>query len=574
MSNKAGATRSGLGADTEDTIFVSIAAYRDPELAATVEDCLAKARRPDRLRFGICWQHGPSELAPDRFADRRFRVLDVDWHESRGPCWARSRIMKLWEGERWYLQLDSHHRFAPDWDAKLLAQAAATGSPKPILSTYPGSFYPENPTDLSDVPPRMDFGGFTRDGLVTLHPDAIADWETSTLPRRARFLAAGFLFAPGSFATDVPYDPYLYFFGEEITLTVRAFTHGYDFYHPGEVILWHEYTRAHQPHHWGDHIPAHGVELEWGKRDARSRKRAQRLLTKPKPGTWGVGMERSLADYEAYAGISFAHRRIQDHTRRHLEPPNPPTDEDWLTGKTNEHTVEITLPTSRLPAAAWQESQFWYVGFHDWEDGEELFRGDAGGQEVRNLLAGTPEYVTLIRKFESATTPTAWMVHPYSASEAWLDPPIRGKLIEDGAGQWKGTVTTESTPATADHESQKAEALRRDADLFDRCPQATPGLSFSETEDGFSVTPAGSETPFLLSSTGVLILELANGRYSVSEIIDVVGETFGLDGPPHAQVLAFLDSASLCGLVHPDTIRRDSGPKRGPRPNRRKRGSK
>jgi hypothetical protein len=219
--------------DTENTIFVSIAAYRDPELAATIEDCLDKARWPDRLRFGICWQHGPGEVPPHRLGDPRFRVLDPDWTKSRGPCWARSRIMKLWQGERWYLQLDSHHRFAPDWDAKLLAQAAATGSPKPILSTYPGSFYPENPTDLSDVPTRMDFGGFTRDGLVILHPDAIADWQTSTAPRRGRFLAAGFLFAPGRFVTDVPYDPYLYFFGEEITLAVRAFTHGYDFFHPG-----------------------------------------------------------------------------------------------------------------------------------------------------------------------------------------------------------------------------------------------------------------------------------------------------------------------------------------------------
>jgi Glycosyltransferase (GlcNAc) len=42
-------------------IFVSIAAYRDPELVPTVRDCLATAAHPDQLRFGICWQHGSED---------------------------------------------------------------------------------------------------------------------------------------------------------------------------------------------------------------------------------------------------------------------------------------------------------------------------------------------------------------------------------------------------------------------------------------------------------------------------------------------------------------------------------
>src|SRR5262249_27589752 len=43
------------------SIFVSIAAYRDPQLVPTIQDCLAKARYPEQLRFGISWQHGPEE---------------------------------------------------------------------------------------------------------------------------------------------------------------------------------------------------------------------------------------------------------------------------------------------------------------------------------------------------------------------------------------------------------------------------------------------------------------------------------------------------------------------------------
>ena len=81
------------------SIFVSIASYRDPQLVPTVEDCLAKARYPEQLRFGICWQHGPEERPLLFASDPRVRLLDVDWRESRGACWARAQIMKLYAGE-------------------------------------------------------------------------------------------------------------------------------------------------------------------------------------------------------------------------------------------------------------------------------------------------------------------------------------------------------------------------------------------------------------------------------------------------------------------------------------------
>src|ERR1700690_729458 len=88
--------------------FVSVAAYRDPELVPTIADCLARARHPGRLRFGISWQHGDEQRLPDWIGGERFRVLDVDWRGSRGTCWARAEIMRLWDGEERYLQLDSH----------------------------------------------------------------------------------------------------------------------------------------------------------------------------------------------------------------------------------------------------------------------------------------------------------------------------------------------------------------------------------------------------------------------------------------------------------------------------------
>jgi hypothetical protein len=88
-----------------------------------------------------------------------------------------------------------------------------------------------------------------------------------------------------------------------------------------------------------------------------------------------------------------------------------------------------------------------------------------------------------------------------------------------------------------------------DADLSDCYPRVARGLTWSETEGGFVVNRAGSSTPFTANGTGVLVLELANGRHSVVEIIHIVQETFALPNAPRVQVTEFLDFASGWGLV-------------------------
>ena len=101
-------------------IFVQIASYRDPELLPTIRDCINKSKYPENLTFGICWQRDENESMSEFENDPRFKVLDYHWSKSKGLCWARSEIQKLWEGEEYTLQLDSHHRFLQDWDVELI----------------------------------------------------------------------------------------------------------------------------------------------------------------------------------------------------------------------------------------------------------------------------------------------------------------------------------------------------------------------------------------------------------------------------------------------------------------------
>jgi hypothetical protein len=403
--------------EANNLIFVSIAAYRDPQLIPTIEDCIVKAKHPERLRFGICWQHDPeSDTLPLR-NDDCFRILAIDWRESRGACWARSEVMKLWRGEDWFLQVDSHCRFAWEWDAKLIDEMKQTESSKPILSTYAAPFTPGGDEVLIEGPLQMAFQGFTEDGIPHMKPMAIANWRNLTRPRRARFLSAGFLFAQGGFVDEIGYDPELYFLGEEAAMTLRAFTSGYDLFHPQETIVWHDYGRPKAPKHWGDHVEESNAGRSWQELDLRSRDKVRKLLAGQPVESYGLGSVRSLEDYEAYAGLLFKLRKVQDYTVRCGEPPNPEAAVDW-TGQIFPWMVRITFDRDGLPVAAFDDPELWYVGVQD-ADHVEIYRRDIPSSQLASLQTAEPKIV-LVCEFESGAVPVSWTVWPVSRSLGWL----------------------------------------------------------------------------------------------------------------------------------------------------------
>ena len=82
-----------------------------------------KAKYPENLRIGIAWQHSLDDIWDnlDQYkSDERFRIIDIDYKNSKGVCWARNAVQGLYDDEKYTLQLDSHHRFAKNWDEILI----------------------------------------------------------------------------------------------------------------------------------------------------------------------------------------------------------------------------------------------------------------------------------------------------------------------------------------------------------------------------------------------------------------------------------------------------------------------
>jgi hypothetical protein len=323
--------------DGPNTIFVQIASYRDSELVPTIIDCIQKAKYPENLRFGICRQFHEMDQFDnvDEFrGDSRFRILDVPWHEALGVCWARSKIQELYDGEKYTLQLDSHHRFVDGWDEQIIEMIGLADSPKPILSTYCPGYDPANFKEWSPAPIKMIPEHFTPSGNIVFRPVYIEEWEKLTKPVPARFVAGGFFFTIGQHCLECKYDPNIYFSGEEDTLSLRSYTLGYDLYHPHRSLIAHNFHTAGRPKHWEDHDKEKHANIlqSWAERNESSYKRVRQVLGEEDSGIdlehFGLGDVRSHLDYEKYAGVDYSERKIHPFAISGFYPPTT-GDSDW-----------------------------------------------------------------------------------------------------------------------------------------------------------------------------------------------------------------------------------------------------
>jgi hypothetical protein len=407
---------------SQPTIFIQIAAYRDPQLQPTIEDCISKAKAPKNLRFCIAWQHAPEDVLPEAyFNDSRFKIIDIPYQESKGACWARNQIQQHYNGETYTLQLDSHHRFVQDWDQQLIDMLEGLrkkGHKKPLLTGYISSFDPDNdPAGRVDAPWKMDFDRFIPEGAIFFLPATIPA-EQRHEPVPSRFYSAHFCFTDGIFCKEVPHDPEYYFHGEEISIAVRAFTWGYDLFHPNKVIAWHEYTRKGRTKQWDD-------DKDWGIRNEKCHLKNRKLFEMDGEvrdidfGIYGFGPVRTLQEYEHYAGISFKKRAIQRETYNHIPPPNPQykTQEEFEASLLHifKHCIDITY--TQVPE---KDYEFWVVAFHDEKD-DTLYRKDAHIDEINNMMQDSDGYCKIWRDFQTTSKPKYWVVWPYSKSKGWCD---------------------------------------------------------------------------------------------------------------------------------------------------------
>jgi hypothetical protein len=390
-------------------IFVQIASYRDPELLPTIRDCINKSKYPENLTFGICWQRDETESMEEFTNDERFKILDYHWTESKGLCWARSEIQKLWEGEEYTMQLDSHHRFLQDWDVELIDMMNMVESEKPIITSYAGMYRPSDNQLLNIEPYRMVASNFTPGGTILFRPHGIPNWQTLEKPIPARFVSGHFFFTIGKHCEEYKYDPNIYFAGDEISLSIRSYTLGYDLFHPHKTVVWHEYTREGRTKHWTDFNQENKnngiVEKQWWEMDNDSKRRLRHMLQEEDNnidlGIYGLGDVRTHKDYEDYAGINFKNRKLHLET---IKGTNPPINDksEWYKKVEKTYNLNLYIPFT-------DNFKFIYIGVED-EMGNVIHRQD---------LYKYQEYLKIDLK--TSETPHKWVYWVNNKNGEWIN---------------------------------------------------------------------------------------------------------------------------------------------------------
>lgn len=416
----------------KNSIFIQIASYRDPELIPTIRDCINNAEHPERLVFSITRQFYYEDTWDnvDEFrTDERFKFIDIPALESKGTCWARNLLQQNYDGEDYTLQLDSHHRFVEGWDSKLIkmhTDLVNNGYPKPLITAYVNPYNPETDLNKNVNPQRMRFKEFSRDGFLLNVPEVIQ--ENLDSPVRARYYSAHFAFAKGDFVLEVPHDPEMYFTGEEISIAARAFTWGYDLFHPHIPIAFHEYTRKYRSKHWDDHE-------EWWKLNLKSINRYKELFdidsTKIHHTKYGFGPHRTLKEYCNFSGISFKYKKIQKYTHENREPPNPHTNEpeERWSGNLKKYKAIVEINKEFFLNEDYDMCAVIFIA----QDNTDLFREDITHKLIITHANSTP-HIKIEKGFYSDKAPYHWVLWLFSNENGWQSKKT-GTLVQHDKNQ-------------------------------------------------------------------------------------------------------------------------------------------
>lgn len=294
------------------SIFVSIAAYRDTELLPTIKSLYSNADNPEQIYLGVVSQDIKNNH-PDLSFVKNLSYLKMDFREARGAGYARKLAMEMYDNQDFYLQLDSHMRTVQGWDTKLKniydQSVKLAGTEKVILSQYPAAyeihtggkeFFIQKHEELWSTPTWSKVHNRDNGSWSSIRQEI----EDLSKPHPSQTVLAGYLFAPGNFVEEIPYDERISFMGEELCIAIRAYTRNWYIYAPNEMLFWHFYKRKQSPKIWNQ-IEDTKRPIKWMDLEMESKRVQKNILLGKEQGIFGIGDYQKYIEYQDFIGINF-----------------------------------------------------------------------------------------------------------------------------------------------------------------------------------------------------------------------------------------------------------------------------
>lgn len=299
------------------SIFVQIASYHDFELPKTILHAIKQKSNKHEIHFGIfnCYFNDNEIYIPK--VDN-LRIIEKKAPDGIGVGRSRNIANSLYDGEEYYLQVDSHTRFKKDWDDFLVSEIIKyqeNNIKKPLISTYPGTYRYDD--DMNEI---IDWGDNVNIVYLKDNPE---QFKNSLIPgQRAvdpegqllqKSISAGSIFTIADFA-NIDFNDKIAFWGEEIFIAAKAWTSGFDLVIPSIQQIFHLYYDHNQPmqrngrrHIWKDFPDI------YNQMDIESKAEIKKIFEQNVIGKNALGTERTLEEFGIYAGLDFKTGEIVDY---------------------------------------------------------------------------------------------------------------------------------------------------------------------------------------------------------------------------------------------------------------------
>lgn len=268
---------------------MAIASYRDSELVNTIYSALSNAYDKDRIFFYIFSQdeeHPKLESLFDLFNTANYFYDKEHYSVSTGVGYARLRTQsKLSNDYKYYLQVDSHTQFAKDWDKRLIDdyQRLMPLWGKYIFSTYPPGYTYEKFGDI-----KFNTDGVSPAIRIVAEPEKIYTFGAEYGPyhggedgQESAYFCAGFAFGYAKYFMKVKYDKYIYFQGEEHTMSLRFYDNDIKIVCPPSVYVFHDYEGSRRKRNWE-------ANPDWGQNENLSADRIKKFFAGDNLDGWGL----------------------------------------------------------------------------------------------------------------------------------------------------------------------------------------------------------------------------------------------------------------------------------------------
>lgn len=215
------------------TIFINVAAYRDPTLVKTLTSALNNAKNPQNLVFAVGLQYHEDEMPNlTDIPDSQLKVITYDIETRPGVVRIRYELNKFFDNEDYFLMIDSHMDFKKDWDIILMEALDELSS----LGNYR--------VGMSNFNERDNGQSVVSSLGLQVEENAVLLKECRKILEPKKFLLThyircNFLFTFGNFCTEVGLDQYSQEIQEEFYLSFRSFMSGWDIYQYYDEVVKH-----------------------------------------------------------------------------------------------------------------------------------------------------------------------------------------------------------------------------------------------------------------------------------------------------------------------------------------------